>query len=51
MTACNTMPSVDQGFAYRMLYVDPASVSAALDGGTPPSCPDVVATIPPWPTF
>ena len=34
--------SVDAGFAYRMLYVDPASVSAAL-GGKPPFVPDVVA--------
>ena len=34
--------SVDSGFAYRMLYVDPASVSAAL-GGKPPFVPDVVA--------
>src|SRR5260370_564096 len=32
-----------QGFAYRMLYVDPASVSAALDGASPPFVPDVVA--------
>jgi hypothetical protein len=24
--------TVDAGFAYRMLYVDPASVTAALDG-------------------
>jgi AraC-like DNA-binding protein len=37
---------VDQGFAYRMLYVDPASVSAALDGATPPFVPDVVADDP-----
>jgi AraC-like DNA-binding protein len=34
---------VDQGFAYRMLYVDPAAVSAALDGARPPFVPDVVA--------
>jgi AraC-like DNA-binding protein len=34
---------VDDGFAYRMLYVDPASVSAALDGASPPFVPDVVA--------
>ena len=34
--------SVDAGFAYRMLYVDPAAVSAAL-GGAPPFVPDVVA--------
>jgi AraC-like DNA-binding protein len=33
---------VDQGFAYRMLYVDPAAVSAALEGN-PPFVPDVVA--------
>ena len=37
---------VDQGFAYRMLYVDPASVSAALDGANPPFVPDVVADDP-----
>ncbi len=37
---------VDQGFAYRMLYVDPASVSAALDGARPPFVPDVVADDP-----
>lgn len=35
--------SVDAGFAYRMLYIDPASVSAALDGASPPFVPDVVA--------
>jgi AraC-like DNA-binding protein len=34
---------VDQGFAYRMLYVDPAAVSAALDGANPPFVPEVVA--------
>ena len=34
---------VAKGFAYRMLYVDPASVSAALDGASPPFVPDVVA--------
>jgi|SRR5579883_190805 AraC-like DNA-binding protein len=33
---------MEQGFAYRMLYVDPASVSAALDGAPPPFVPDVV---------
>jgi AraC-like DNA-binding protein len=37
--------SVDNGFAYRMLYVDPASVAAALDG-SPPFVPDVVADDP-----
>ncbi len=37
---------VDQGFAYRMLYVDPARVSAALDGATPPFVPEVVADDP-----
>ena len=37
---------VDQGFAYRMLYVDPASVSLALDGKSPPFVPDVVADDP-----
>jgi AraC-like DNA-binding protein len=34
---------VDHGFAYRMLYVDPAAVSAALEGTSPPFVPDVVA--------
>ena len=38
--------SVDDGFAYRMLYVDPASVSAALDGAGPPFVPGVVADDP-----
>ena len=37
---------VDDGFAYRMLYVDPASVSAALEGASPPFVPDVVADDP-----
>jgi AraC-like DNA-binding protein len=35
--------TVDAGFAYRMLYVEPASVSAALDGASPPFVRDVVA--------
>jgi AraC-like DNA-binding protein len=35
--------SVDAGFAYRMLYVDPASVSAALEGASPPFVREVVA--------
>jgi len=35
---------VDDGFAYRMLYVDPASVWAALDAPARPSA-DVVPTI------
>lgn len=38
--------TVDAGFAYRMLYVDPASVSAALDGAAPPFVRDVVADDP-----
>ena len=37
--------SVDDGFAYRMLYLDPAAISAAL-GGAPPFVPDVVADDP-----
>ncbi len=37
---------IEQGFAYRMLYVDPAAVSAALDGARPPFVPDVVADDP-----
>ena len=39
----NRQAGADDGFAYRMLYVDPASVSAALDGANPPFVPDVVA--------
>jgi len=35
----NNDRGADQGFAYRMLYVDPASVSAALDGANPPFVP------------
>ena len=37
--------TVDAGFAYRMLYVDPAAVSAAI-GGQPPFVPEVVADDP-----
>lgn len=37
---------VDQGFAYRMLYVDPGAVSTALDGASPPFVPEVVADDP-----
>jgi AraC-like DNA-binding protein len=37
--------TVDAGFAYRMLYVDPAAVSAAI-GGNPPFVPEVVANDP-----
>ena len=33
---------VDQGFAYRMLYIDPGAISAALEGASPPFVPDVV---------
>jgi len=36
---------VDEGFGYRMLYVDPAAVSAALDGATP-FVPEVVSDDP-----
>src|SRR5256885_17019735 len=39
----NNDRGVDQGFAYRMLYVDPAAISAALDGANPPFVPEVVA--------
>src|SRR5215475_557286 len=42
----NNRGGVDQGFAYRMLYVDPAAVSAALDGASPPFVPEVVADDP-----
>ena len=41
--ATNNQGGVADGFAYRMLYVDPASVSAALEGASPPFVPDVVA--------
>jgi AraC-like DNA-binding protein len=34
---------VDEGFAYRMLYIDPGAVSAALDTAATPFVPDVVA--------
>ncbi|SJZ32367.1 AraC-type DNA-binding protein [Enhydrobacter aerosaccus] len=34
---------VPDGFAYRMLYVDPAAVSQALDGRPAPFVPEVVA--------
>lgn len=37
---------VPEGFAYRMLYVDPALIGAALDGASPPFVPDVVAADP-----
>lgn len=34
---------VPDGFGYRMLYVDPAVVSTALEGASPPFVPEVVA--------
>jgi AraC-like DNA-binding protein len=34
---------VDAGFAYRMLYVDPAAISAALGGSAAPFVTEVVA--------
>ena len=37
---------VDEGFAYRMLYVDPAAVGAALGGSATPFVPDVVSDDP-----
>ena len=37
---------VADGFAYRMLYVDPGSISTALGGATPPFVPDAVADDP-----
>ena len=37
--------TVDAGFAYRMLDVEPASVSAALEGASPPFVRDVVADL------
>jgi AraC-like DNA-binding protein len=38
--------SVEAGFGYHMLYVDPAAVSAALEGASPPFVPEVVADDP-----
>lgn len=35
--------TLDAGFAYRMLYIEPALVSQALGGAPPPYVPDVVA--------
>lgn len=35
--------AVNDGFAYRMLYVDPGAISAALGGVAPPFVADVVA--------
>ena len=43
--ATNGQEGGDAGFAYRMLYVDPAAVSAAI-GGNPPFVPEVVADDP-----
>lgn len=37
---------VDEGFAYRMLYIDPAAVNAALGTASTPFVPDVVADDP-----
>jgi AraC-like DNA-binding protein len=37
---------VDEGFAYRMLYIDPGAVSAALGTAATPFVPDVVADDP-----
>lgn len=37
---------VAEGFAYRMIYVEPALIRAALDGAAPPFVPDVVARDP-----
>src|SRR5260370_38214244 len=36
---------VAKGFAYRMLYVNPASVSPALEGASPPSLPHFVPDV------
>jgi AraC-like DNA-binding protein len=35
--------AVAEGFAYQMIYVDPALVRAALDGAPPPFVPNAVA--------
>ena len=40
---------VDEGFAYRMLYIDPGAVSAALGRWRRRSCPTWCRTIPPSP--
>ena len=37
---------VDEGFAYRMLYIDPGAVSAALGTAATPFVPDVVSDDP-----
>ncbi len=37
---------VDEGFAYRMLYIDPGAVSAALGAAGAPFVPDVVSDDP-----
>src|SRR6185503_6964461 len=37
---------VDEGFGYRMLYVDPGAVSAALGGAAAPFVPEVVSDDP-----
>jgi AraC-like DNA-binding protein len=37
---------VDEGFAYRMLYVDPGAVGTALGGSATPFVPDVVSDDP-----
>jgi AraC-like DNA-binding protein len=37
--------TAEDGFAYRMLYVEPALVSAALDGRSPPFVPVAVADV------
>jgi AraC-like DNA-binding protein len=34
---------IEDGFTYRMIYVDPALICAALDGATPPFVRDAVA--------
>lgn len=36
----------DQGFGYSMLYVEPGTVSAALEGASPPFVPEVVTNDP-----
>src|SRR5215831_19493745 len=37
---------VDEGFGYRMLYIDPGAVSAALGSAATPFVPDVVSDDP-----
>jgi len=51
MTATQTtIEAPTRALPIAVLYVDPASVSAPLDGANPPFVPTWSPTIPPWPT-